>query len=100
VLFADRCKLFGIVLGDRTVLPALFLARKGRLLQDPDGQELADLAAARQEAAAAARDLMAESLRAGRPLGLDRAMVVADENGGHVAEVSFEAALPAEDASP
>jgi hypothetical protein len=68
--------------------------RSSALLQDPDGQELDDLASAKSEAIESARDLMAECLRSGRPLGLDRTMVVADENGATVAEVSFEAALP------
>jgi Domain of unknown function (DUF6894) len=69
------------------------------LLTDPDGQELDDLAAAHQEAVKTGRDLMAECLRCDRSLGLDRAIVVADENGAIVSEVSFKAALPPDDPS-
>jgi hypothetical protein len=70
------------------------------LLRDPDGQEFDDLTAARQEAIEAARDLMAECLRSGRPLNLGREMVLADENGDVVATVTFRAALPVDDTSP
>ena len=77
-------------------MPHCFLhVRNGPdLLQDPDGQELADLAAAKEEAVAVARDLMAECLRSGQPLGLGRMMVIADENGDITYEVAFRAALP------
>jgi hypothetical protein len=85
------------VLGDGTAhMPRYFLhVRDGSdLHQDPDGQEFDDLASAKQEAIEAAREVMAECLRCGRPLGLGRAMIIADENGVTVAEVSFETAVP------
>ena len=63
----------------------------------PDGEELDDLGAAKGEAAAAARALMSEGLRAGAPLGLHREMIIEDEHGVPVASVSFAEALPAED---
>jgi Domain of unknown function (DUF6894) len=77
-----------------------FHVRRGsELLQDPEGQELEDLTAAHHEANEAARTVMAECLRSNRPLGLDRAIVIADENGAILSELSFEAALPTDDPS-
>jgi hypothetical protein len=35
-----------------------------------------------------------QCLRSDRPLRLDRAILIADENGAILSEVSFEAALP------
>jgi hypothetical protein len=64
--------------------------------KDLEGEEFDDLAAARQEAAGAARDLMASDLRSGQPLGLNRSIVITDESGDTIAEVSFKDALPAE----
>jgi hypothetical protein len=83
-------------------MPLYFLHVKDAsgLLQDPDGQECDDLAAARQEAIEAARDLMAECLRLGQPLGLGREMAIADESGEIISTVSFKAALPPDDHSP
>lgn len=80
-------------------MPRYFLhVRNGSdLLQDPDGQEFDDLAAARQEATEAARILMAECLRSGQPLGLGKEMAIADENGVVVATVPFKDAIPTED---
>jgi hypothetical protein len=66
------------------------------VLEDPDGQECNNLADAQSEAIASARELMAEDLRAGKPLGLHRAIVIANENGAVLTEVSFQAALPSE----
>jgi hypothetical protein len=78
-----------------------FLHIKDRedVLRDPEGQELVDLAAAKTEAAAVARDLMAECLRAGAPLGLHRQMLIADTQDVPVASVSFAEALPPENFS-
>jgi Domain of unknown function (DUF6894) len=64
------------------------------MLEDPCGQIFADLAAAEREAAAAARDLMAEALRCNEPLGLKRMMLINDEAGHTVSTVAFTAALP------
>ena len=43
-----------------------------RLIEDPDGSNLPDLDAAREEAAVAAREIAAERLRAGEPLDARR----------------------------
>jgi hypothetical protein len=64
------------------------------VLQDPDGQEFSDLAVAKEEAAAAARDLMSECLRVGEPLGLHRKIVIEDEQGLTVASVTFPRLCP------
>lgn len=79
-------------------MPHYFLHVKDRsgLLLDPEGEQLDDLAAAQQEAAAAARDLMAECLRNGEPLGVHREVIITDNNGDTVATVSFSTALPME----
>ena len=69
------------------------------LVRDPDGEELEDVAAARHEAIETARHLMAQSLLDNEPLGLDRVMVISDESGAILAEVSFRAALPEDDTS-
>lgn len=66
------------------------------LVQDPDGQEFDDVAAAELEAAQCARELMADCLRSGQPLGLGRAMVICDEAGAIVARVFFASAIPPE----
>jgi hypothetical protein len=73
----------------------LHVKDRSNVVQDPDGQELDDLAAAKEEAAAAARELMAEALRAGEPLGLHREMHIEDDHGLTVASIPFsEAPLP------
>jgi hypothetical protein len=64
------------------------------ILEDPCGQNFADLAAAEREAAASARDLMAEALRCNEPLGLQRMMLINDEAGHTVCTVAFTTALP------
>lgn len=62
------------------------------LTEDPDGSELPDLAAALAEARAAARELVAERIRAGKgPDG--RRFEVSDAAGRTLATVPFRAAL-------
>jgi hypothetical protein len=72
----------------------LHIRDRSTLIEDPEGADFTDLPAAIEEAAASARDLMAENLKAAQPLGLDRAMVISDEQGRNVATVSFRAAIP------
>jgi hypothetical protein len=83
-------------------MPHYFLHVKDAsgVLQDPDGQECDDLAAARQEAIEAARDLMAECLRLGQPLGLSRQMAIGDESAEIISTVPFKAGLQSDDHSP
>jgi hypothetical protein len=69
------------------------------VLEDFFGEVFDDLAAAEREAAAAARDLMAEALRWDKPLGLQKQMLINDEAGRTLSTVSFRAALPDESAA-
>jgi|EndMetStandDraft_5_1072996.scaffolds.fasta_scaffold95731_2 hypothetical protein len=66
------------------------------LLEDPCGQDFTDLPAAEREAAASARDLMAEALRCNEPLGLQKKVLVNNAAGHTVLTVTFAAALPAD----
>jgi hypothetical protein len=66
---------------------------------DPEGQNFADLPAAQVEAVEVARDLMAERLRAGRPMDLNSEVIVSDEHGDTLARVEFQAALRSDDPS-
>ena len=59
---------------------------------DEEGAELAGLAAAREHAIAAARDIMAAQVSSGH-LYLSCAIVVRDDNGNSVTAVSFAEAL-------
>ena len=71
-------------------MPRFFLhiREAERLVEDPDGSDLPDLDAARAEAAAAAREIAAERLRAGK--GLDaRRFEIRDEAGRLLATVPF-----------
>ena len=70
----------------------LYIDNGTDLLHDPHGQEFDDVPAAHEEATRAARDLMAESLRCGRPIGMHRTVIIADENGIVQGEVAFKSA--------
>jgi hypothetical protein len=65
----------------------------GDLVEDADGTELADVDAARQEAILAARDVLSDAIRAGRPK-VPEAFVIADEAGRKLDVVPFSAVLP------
>lgn len=58
-------------------------------VMDDEGSECPDLAAAKAKAIAAARDLMAEHVRLGRPLDLSHRMEVADDHGKVLAVLPF-----------
>jgi hypothetical protein len=77
-------------------MPRYFLhvQNSSDILEDDVGQDFADLAAAEREAAAAACELMAEALRWGKPLGLQKKMLINDEADCTVSIVPFRAALP------
>ena len=76
-------------------MPLFYLHSRcdGVLIEDPDGSDLPDIGAARQEAIAAARDLWAEAVVKGIELS-DRHFVVADEKCENVLDVPFTDALP------
>ena len=66
-----------------------FHVRDGdRMVEDPDGAELPDLAAARDKAATAVRQAVSRPLSAGRDLGRRR-FEIADERGRLLATVAF-----------
>lgn len=77
-------------------MPRFFLhVRNGsELVEDPDGEEFDTLAAAEREAEAAARDLMAERLRCGLSMDVDREMVISAEDGAIASTIPFRRALP------
>ena len=63
------------------------------IIEDPDGTEAVDLAAARHEAILAARQLLANAILAGvAPLG--RAFRISDDTGKVLLTVPFSDALP------
>ena len=63
------------------------------LLIDDEGADLPDLSAARREAAQAARELLAEAIRAGKE-EIPEAFVIADEDGRALDVVLLAAVLP------
>lgn len=71
----------------------LHFTRGGGLVEDPEGSDLPDLEAARQEALAAARDLWANAIVDGRDLS-EQQFVIANEDGQSVLVLSFVEALP------
>ncbi len=62
------------------------------LIEDPEGSDLPDLAAARAEALSAARELLAERLKAGGVVN-GQAMEIVDETGTVRAVIPFRDAL-------
>ena len=69
-----------------------FHLHNGATSRDEEGRELADLAAAREEAIKAARDLMGEDIRAGL-LRLGQRIEILDEDGAEVLVVPFAEAV-------
>jgi len=70
-----------------------FHVREGnRVMEDPDGGAFLDLQAARDEALAAAREMLAERLKAGRVLD-GQQIDICDEAGATLATVRFREAF-------
>lgn len=67
---------------------------------DKEGYDCADLAAAKARAIAAARDLMAEHVRLGRPLDLRHRIEVADADGKVLAVLPFREIVTIRDDRP
>ncbi len=65
----------------------------GSRIEDPEGSDLPDLAAARREALGGARDILASVIKAGRDLA-DEAILITDEEGREVDLVPFSDAVP------
>lgn len=59
-----------------------------RLIEDQDGSELPDLEAARTEAAAAAREILAEQIRTGKEMS-GRSFEITDDTGKVLATVTL-----------
>jgi hypothetical protein len=62
-------------------------------LADEEGIELPDLASAREEAERAAREVLADAIKAGLPSVPD-AFVIADEAGRDIARIALADVLP------
>ena len=77
-------------------MPRFFLnsCAAGTRIDDPEGVDLADLAAARGGALAAMRELWAVAIAEGRDLG-DAWIEIADAAGQPLATLAFDEALPA-----
>lgn len=67
---------------------------EGSVLQDDEGIDLPDRDAAGTEAAASARDIVAERVKSGKPFGLDDVFEITDESGQLVLTVPFREAVP------
>jgi hypothetical protein len=74
-------------------MPRFFLnVRDGDfLIVDPEGSDLADLAAAHSEALASARELLADALKSNRVLSISQ-IEITDEVGQILATISMKAA--------
>jgi hypothetical protein len=64
-----------------------------QIVQDDQGIDLPDLSAAQREAILAARELLAEAIKSGKP-EVPEAFVIADEVGRALAIVPIAAVLP------
>jgi hypothetical protein len=62
-------------------------------LEDPDGADFADIAAAKAEAIESARELISECVLTGLPMGLHRLFEITDDEGRLVASVPFSDAV-------
>jgi hypothetical protein len=69
------------------------LQRGGQLIEDEHGEELPDLDRAREKALAAAREMLAEAIRAGVDIPVD-AIVIQDSSGEQRLFVPITEALP------
>jgi hypothetical protein len=70
-----------------------YLNRKGRLIPDPEGTELADIDEARREAILNARDAIIRTLKTDDPVSLEDNVQVVDEHGSLLLAVTFKEAL-------
>jgi hypothetical protein len=69
------------------------LQEDDKLHTDPDGTDLPDVGAARQEALLAARDILANAIKAGKTK-VPEAFVIADEAGWKLDVVPLALVLP------
>jgi hypothetical protein len=76
-------------------MPLFFLdviTGNGRL-EDPDGSNLESVDLAQAQARLAIRELVANDIREGRQLGLDRRIDIRDQHGQIIASVAFSDAV-------
>ena len=64
-----------------------------KVIADDEGTDFADVAAARSEALAAARQILAETIRSGRG-DAPEAFIIADSEGRELDTVAFAALVP------
>jgi hypothetical protein len=69
------------------------LQEDDKLIEDPEGTDLPDPDAARQEAILAARDILSNAIRDGKAK-VPEAFVIADEAGHKIDVVPLSAVLP------
>jgi plasmid stability protein len=69
------------------------LQEADKLYTDPEGADLPDVSAARQEAVLAARDILSNAIKTGRAK-VPEAFVIADEAGRKLDVVPLAAVLP------
>jgi hypothetical protein len=69
------------------------MRKSDRFVEDIEGVELDDIDAVRREAADSTREIMAESLKAGRPIDVISTFEVRDEAGAIVYVLPFAAVL-------
>jgi hypothetical protein len=72
----------------------LHFISEGKLCEDLEGSELADLDAARHDAVFALREIVADTIRGGVALDLQCCIRVADAEGTTLADVTFCDAIP------
>jgi hypothetical protein len=68
------------------------IREQGQIIEDPDGMDLPDKIAACNEAVQAAREILSDVVRKGRPIE-SREFVICDAAGNEVAVVPFGPAL-------
>jgi|RhiMethySRZTD1v2_1073278.scaffolds.fasta_scaffold4308054_2 hypothetical protein len=76
-------------------MPLFFLHVRdgGRLMRDPDGSCVHGLEAARHEAIASARELMAHSIVGEGRIGIERSIEICDARGATVLVLPFRQAV-------
>jgi hypothetical protein len=65
----------------------------GNVAVDPEGQELPNLETAREEAIVGLREIAADRIRSGEPVGFSNRMEIANEAGELLLAVSFGDAI-------
>ena len=67
----------------------IHVVANGERVIDEDGSDFADLAAARHEAVASAREIMAERLRTAQIIPADFSLIITDAQGDTVGNLSM-----------